>query len=197
MQLHKTKGIVLKGVKYGETSLVVTIYTELFGIQSELADLKARHAELEPLFRIKREFVQRQAAKKITPQEAAAFDGDALFAQLQQLQEDRTLGQVGDDDPDLAGTCALQFDVQIGRPLALKLRRRRTECRLVWRMQKKCAAVSILHCRTKSYPGDEPLISVRPQYLDWVPPRYSEGYLFHLTNSLNAGAPVPWPSARS
>ena len=28
---------------------------ELFGIQSELADLKARHAELEPLFRIKRE----------------------------------------------------------------------------------------------------------------------------------------------
>ncbi len=32
--LHKTKGIVLKTTKYGETSLVVSIYTELFGIQS-------------------------------------------------------------------------------------------------------------------------------------------------------------------
>ena len=31
---HKTKGIVLRSVKYGETSVVVTIYTELFGIQS-------------------------------------------------------------------------------------------------------------------------------------------------------------------
>lgn len=31
---HKTKGIVLRVVKYGETSLIVTILTELFGIQS-------------------------------------------------------------------------------------------------------------------------------------------------------------------
>lgn len=38
MQLHKTKGIVLKGVKYGETSLIVTLYTELFGIQSYLVN---------------------------------------------------------------------------------------------------------------------------------------------------------------
>ena len=35
-QLHKTKGIVLRSVKYGETSLVVTIFTELFGVQSYL-----------------------------------------------------------------------------------------------------------------------------------------------------------------
>ena len=33
-QLHKTKGIVLRAVKYGETSLIVTIFTELFGLQS-------------------------------------------------------------------------------------------------------------------------------------------------------------------
>ena len=32
--IHKTKGIVLRTVKYGETSLIATIYTELFGIQS-------------------------------------------------------------------------------------------------------------------------------------------------------------------
>ena len=34
MKLHSTKGIVLKAVKYGETSLIVTIFTELFGVQS-------------------------------------------------------------------------------------------------------------------------------------------------------------------
>jgi DNA repair protein RecO (recombination protein O) len=33
---HKTKGIVLKTVKYGETSIIVHIYTELFGLQSYL-----------------------------------------------------------------------------------------------------------------------------------------------------------------
>lgn len=31
---HKTKGIVLRTVKYGETSVITTVYTELFGIQS-------------------------------------------------------------------------------------------------------------------------------------------------------------------
>ncbi|MGB8194084.1 MAG: DNA repair protein RecO [Chitinophagaceae bacterium] len=36
MRLHKTKGIVLRTVRYGETSLVVTIYTEAFGTQSYL-----------------------------------------------------------------------------------------------------------------------------------------------------------------
>ena len=58
---------------------------DLFGIRAELETLKGHHAELEPLFRIKREFVQRQAAKKIKPQEAAQFDGDALLARLQDL----------------------------------------------------------------------------------------------------------------
>jgi DNA repair protein RecO (recombination protein O) len=37
-KLHKTKGIVLRSVKYGETSLIVTIFTELFGIQSYLVN---------------------------------------------------------------------------------------------------------------------------------------------------------------
>ena len=31
---HKTKGIVLRTVKYGETSVVTTVYTELFGKQT-------------------------------------------------------------------------------------------------------------------------------------------------------------------
>lgn len=33
---HKTKGIVLRTIKYGDTSVIATIYTELFGIQSYL-----------------------------------------------------------------------------------------------------------------------------------------------------------------
>lgn len=37
-QLHKTKGIVLRVVKYGETSLIVAIFTELFGVQSYLVN---------------------------------------------------------------------------------------------------------------------------------------------------------------
>lgn len=36
--IHKTKGIVLRCVKYGETSIIVTIFTELFGIQSYLVN---------------------------------------------------------------------------------------------------------------------------------------------------------------
>ena len=36
--LHNTKGIVLRTVKYGETSVIVSIYTALFGIQSYLVN---------------------------------------------------------------------------------------------------------------------------------------------------------------
>ena len=35
---HKTKGIVLRIVKYGETSLVVTMFTELFGVQTYMVN---------------------------------------------------------------------------------------------------------------------------------------------------------------
>lgn len=35
---HKTKGIVLRNIKYGETSLVVTVFTELFGLQTYMVN---------------------------------------------------------------------------------------------------------------------------------------------------------------
>ena len=35
---HKTKGIVLRTIKYGETSVVVTIFTELFGVQTYMVN---------------------------------------------------------------------------------------------------------------------------------------------------------------
>jgi len=34
MITHKTKGIILRTVKYGETSIITSAYTELFGVQS-------------------------------------------------------------------------------------------------------------------------------------------------------------------
>jgi len=36
--LHKTRGIVLRTVKYGDTSAIVSIFTELFGIQSYMVN---------------------------------------------------------------------------------------------------------------------------------------------------------------
>src|SRR5688500_16711918 len=36
--VHKTKGIILRAVKFGETSLVITAFTELFGLQSYLVN---------------------------------------------------------------------------------------------------------------------------------------------------------------
>lgn len=35
---YKTRGIVLRSIKYGETSLVVTIFTELFGVQTYMVN---------------------------------------------------------------------------------------------------------------------------------------------------------------
>ena len=37
-RLHHTRGIVLRTVKYGETSVIVTIFTELFGAQAYLVN---------------------------------------------------------------------------------------------------------------------------------------------------------------
>ena len=34
--VHNTRAVILRAVKYGETSLIVSAYTELFGLQSYL-----------------------------------------------------------------------------------------------------------------------------------------------------------------
>jgi len=36
--LHKTKGVVFRFTKYGETSIIVSIFTELFGLQSYIVN---------------------------------------------------------------------------------------------------------------------------------------------------------------
>jgi len=51
---HSTKGIVLRCIRYGETSLICSVYTELFGLQSYLIkgvrSSKARHQKAALLF---------------------------------------------------------------------------------------------------------------------------------------------------
>src|SRR5215470_14918542 len=56
---------------------------ELFGVGVELRALAARHEALAPLYRVKRLFVQRRAAKKHGPDAAAGFDGAALRGELE------------------------------------------------------------------------------------------------------------------
>ena len=58
---------------------------ELFAIEAEFRALASRHHDLAPLHTIKRQFVQRRAANKVKPEEAAKLDGPALEAQLKSL----------------------------------------------------------------------------------------------------------------
>ena len=58
---------------------------ELFGIVREIAGLKRSHDALAPLYSVKRLLVQRRAAKKFTPEQAAAFDAPALRRELEPL----------------------------------------------------------------------------------------------------------------
>ncbi|MBL8386249.1 MAG: FAD-dependent oxidoreductase [Burkholderiales bacterium] len=57
----------------------------LFGIEADVRALAERHNELAPLYEVKRQFVQRKAAKTYPPAEAAAFDGTALGDELAAL----------------------------------------------------------------------------------------------------------------
>ena len=54
----------------------------LFGIEAEAEALSARHTALAPVYRCKRLFVQRRAARAVKPAEAAALDGAAVEAAL-------------------------------------------------------------------------------------------------------------------
>ncbi|MBK8324099.1 MAG: FAD-dependent oxidoreductase [Betaproteobacteria bacterium] len=58
---------------------------DLFGIESDVDRLTAAHTEREPLFRVKRKFVQRRAMLKVKADEAATLDGPALEAELATL----------------------------------------------------------------------------------------------------------------
>jgi NADPH-dependent glutamate synthase beta subunit-like oxidoreductase/NAD(P)H-flavin reductase len=57
----------------------------LFKIESETAALRARHSELDPVFKVRRLFIQRKAVNTLKADGAAAFDGAALEADLVKL----------------------------------------------------------------------------------------------------------------
>ena len=57
----------------------------LFGIESEVRALAARHHELTPLYGVKRNFVQRKAMHKVKADEAGRIDGPALARKLETL----------------------------------------------------------------------------------------------------------------
>ena len=69
---HKTKGIVLRTVKYGETSIITTVYTELFGIQSYIV-------------KGVRQSTKKSSAKAIFFQPAAILDMVVYYHELKNL----------------------------------------------------------------------------------------------------------------
>jgi DNA repair protein RecO (recombination protein O) len=76
---HKTKGIVLRTVKFGESSIVVTMLTELFGLQSYIVNGV-------------RTISKKGASKSIFFQPAAILDMEAYhneFKNLQRIKEFR------------------------------------------------------------------------------------------------------------
>ena len=113
---HKTKGIVLKATKYGETSLVVTIFTELFGIQtymvngvrtskrpgarailyqpSAILEMEVYHNEQKSMQRIKEctwSIVYQHILSHVVKNSIALYMVELLYKSLKQPEENPTL----------------------------------------------------------------------------------------------------------
>ncbi len=58
---------------------------QVFGIEAELGRLQQRHADLAPLYSVKRRFVQRKAVTGQTPDSASEIDGFSLASELEAL----------------------------------------------------------------------------------------------------------------
>ncbi len=55
---------------------------DLFRVTAEVRDLQAKHSALEPLYALKRRFIQKKAISGVTAEQAAALDGPALGTEL-------------------------------------------------------------------------------------------------------------------
>ena len=71
--VHATKGIVLRTVKYGDTSIITTVYTELFGIQTYIV-------------KGVRQSTKTSGGKASFFQPAAMLDMEVYHNELKQLQ---------------------------------------------------------------------------------------------------------------
>lgn len=119
--IFHTKGIVLRTIKYGETSVVVSIFTELFGVQSYLIngvrtasktskahlyqpssilDMQVYHNELKNLQRIKEvkwNIVYQQILSNVTKNSIALFMVELLYKCLKQPEVNVDLFQFVED----------------------------------------------------------------------------------------------------
>jgi DNA repair protein RecO (recombination protein O) len=122
-KVHKTKGIVLRTVKYGETSVIVSIFTELFGIQSYLVngvrvsskkgsgkanlfqpaailDLVVYHNELKQLQRLKEfkwGYLYKHILSDVRKNAVALFMVELLSKLLKQPESNAELFQFSED----------------------------------------------------------------------------------------------------
>ncbi|RZL97237.1 MAG: DNA repair protein RecO [Pedobacter sp.] len=112
-KLHQTKGIVLRAVKYGETSLIVSILTAKFGVQSyiingvrssaktasgkasyfqpgAILELVAYHSEFKQLHRLKEyrfSFVYRELLQDVEKNTVMLFMIELLGKCMKQAEE--------------------------------------------------------------------------------------------------------------
>ena len=114
--IHKTKGIVLRTIKYGETSLVVTVFTELFGIQTymvngvrsnkktgskaimyqpaSILDMEVYHNEQKAMHRIKEcnwSFLYREILSDVVKNSIALYMVELLYKTLKQPEQNSEL----------------------------------------------------------------------------------------------------------
>lgn len=119
--IHTTKGIVLRTIKYGETSVVVNIFTELFGIQSymvngvrtagktakgaffqpgSILDMEVYHNEQKNLQRIKEfkwSYLYKNVLSDVTKNSVALFMVELLQKCLKQPENNIDLFQFSED----------------------------------------------------------------------------------------------------
>ncbi|HEV8145958.1 MAG TPA: FAD-dependent oxidoreductase [Bryobacteraceae bacterium] len=84
----REKPAALEGKAHSELILelaphVDTFVGELFGVTQELRTLASAQQALDPLYHVKRQFVQRKALTGVTPEQASAIDGGALAHSLE------------------------------------------------------------------------------------------------------------------
>jgi len=120
--IHRTKGIVLRTIKYGETSVVTSIFTEMFGIQSyiingvrtsgkgaakasyfqpaSVLEMEVYHNELKNLQRIKEykwSYLFKNIFNDVTKNAVAIYMVELLQKCLKQPENNMALFQFAED----------------------------------------------------------------------------------------------------
>lgn len=113
---HKTRGIVLRAIKYGETSLVVTVFTELFGVQTymvngarsskktgakavlyqpaSLLDMEVYHYEQKNMQRIREcswSYLEHEVLSNVVKNSIALYMMELLYKTLKQPEQNTDL----------------------------------------------------------------------------------------------------------